>query len=85
VLLQSRRLRIAGALPEVETLVHELSHFKVKVNLRSGHESFECWRSRDHDDQVLAVALAAWLGERSAAQETSVEDEAISLKTYYTR
>jgi hypothetical protein len=84
VLLQSRRLRIASTLPEVETLVHELSHFKVKVNLSSGYESFESWRSRDHDDQVLATALAAWLGEYSAAQETSVED-AVQFTTYYTR
>jgi hypothetical protein len=30
----------------------------------TGHESPEAWRERDHDDLVLAVALAVWCGER---------------------
>ena len=78
-------MRIAGTLPEVETLVHELSHFKVRVKLDSGREEFSAWRERDHDDLVLAVALAAWLGERSAAQEVNVEEETVRLTTYYTK
>jgi hypothetical protein len=62
VLLQSRRLRVAP-LPEGELLVKELLAFKVKITL-SANETFEAWRERDHDDLVLAVALAAWLGEQ---------------------
>jgi hypothetical protein len=27
------------------------------------NETFESWRERDHDDLVLAVALAAWAAE----------------------
>jgi hypothetical protein len=84
ILLQSRRLKIAKGLPEAENLAHELSSYKVRVNVASGNESFESWRERDHDDMVLAVALAAWLGEYSAASETSVED-AVQFTTYYTR
>ena len=84
VLLQGRRLKIAKGLPEAENLAHELSSFKVKVNVNSGNETFESWRERDHDDLVLAVALAAWLGEYSAVRETST-DEMMSYTTYYTR
>jgi len=62
VLLQSRRLRVAN-IPERELLVKELLQFKVKVST-AGNESFEAWRERDHDDLVLAVAMALWLGER---------------------
>ena len=61
VLLQQRRLKVAP-LPEREVLVKELLNFRVKVTV-AAHETFEAWRERDHDDLVLAVALAAWLAE----------------------
>jgi hypothetical protein len=38
--------------------------FRIKMNVATGHESFGAWRERDHDDLVLAVALACWLGEK---------------------
>jgi hypothetical protein len=65
VLLQGRRLKVAQTLPEAETLVKELQNFKAKINLSSATEAFEDWRERDDDDLVLAVAIAAWQGERS--------------------
>jgi hypothetical protein len=34
----------------------------VKVSA-AGNEAFTGWRERDHDDLVLAVALACWLAE----------------------
>jgi hypothetical protein len=43
--------------------VQELLAFRVKVTA-SANETFEAWRERDHDDLVLAVATAAWVGER---------------------
>jgi hypothetical protein len=58
-LMQRGRLKIARALPEAAALERELTTFKVKVSL-AGHESFEAWRERDHDDLVLALALATW-------------------------
>jgi hypothetical protein len=68
VLFQGRRLKVAKV-PDREALVKELLAFKVKVNAATGHESFEAWRERDRDDQVLAIALACWLGERDAGQD----------------
>jgi hypothetical protein len=65
VLLQAQRLRIAKGLPEADTLAQELRNFKVKITV-AGNETFESWRERDHDDLVLAVALAAWWAERTA-------------------
>jgi hypothetical protein len=59
-LLQGRRLKIA-AVPERELLAQELSAFRVKA---PADDLAESWRERPHDDLVLAVALAAWLGER---------------------
>jgi hypothetical protein len=65
VLLQSRRLRVGRRHALAEVLGKELNTFKVKVSVQTGHESFEAWRERDHDDLVLAVALACWWGERN--------------------
>jgi hypothetical protein len=63
VLLQAGRLKVASALAEAPTLVRELLAFQVKVTA-AAHETFGPWRENAHDDLVLAVVLAAWLGER---------------------
>src|SRR5579885_3577663 len=63
VLLQGQRLRIA-ALPDSELLGRELRQFRVKPP-SAGAVTVEAWRERPHDDLVLAVALACWLGERA--------------------
>ncbi len=60
LLLGTGRLRIARGLPHARTLAEELLDFVVTVS-PTGHESFAA--RRDHDDLVLAVALAAWTGE----------------------
>jgi hypothetical protein len=63
VALQAERLRIAKALPEAETLVHELEVFDGKLS-ESGYETLEA-RSGQHDDLLLALCLACWVGERA--------------------
>jgi len=62
--LQTNRLRIAESLPLAETLVAELLNFRVKINLQTAHDSYAAWREGEHDDLVLAVALACWWGEQ---------------------
>lgn len=66
VVMGSRRLHVAAQLPERPTLLRELETFTVKITA-AGNESFESWRERDHDDLVLAVALAVWAAERGIA------------------
>ncbi len=63
-LLSGRRLKIATGLPDAAVLVAELKAFSVKIT-PAGNEAFEAWRERDHDDLVLAVALALWLAENA--------------------
>jgi hypothetical protein len=63
VLLQSRRLQVAKGLPDAAVLIQELEAFRVKITA-SIHEVYEAWRERDKDDLVLALAMAAWVGER---------------------
>lgn len=57
-ILQGERFKV-GQFPEARILREELIHFRAKI-LPSGHESYESARERDHDDIVLAVALACW-------------------------
>jgi hypothetical protein len=66
-LFQSRRLQVARQLPMAPVLVKELETFRVKITA-SANETFEAWRERDHDDLVLAVALAAWVGEHGVKE-----------------
>jgi hypothetical protein len=59
VLLQAELLKIEKDLPLTQTLVTELTNFKVKIST-TAHDSYEAWRDGDHDDLVLSVALATW-------------------------
>ncbi|MGI8496718.1 MAG: hypothetical protein ACR2OG_03920 [Gemmatimonadaceae bacterium] len=65
VALQAGRLKIAAELPLRPVLVEELRNFRVKVNPLTAHDS---WNAREgqHDDIVLAVAVALWHAEREA-------------------
>jgi hypothetical protein len=63
VCMQSGRLKVAPDLSEAETLVSELSNFRVKIS-SSGHDSYDSWRDSIHDDLCLAACLAVWWAER---------------------
>lgn len=60
VLLQTKRLKIAPSLAEAQTLVRELSNFKVKINTAANNETFDPWREGAEDDLVFSVAVACW-------------------------
>jgi hypothetical protein len=64
VLLQQRRLLFAESLALTSVLTQELLNFKVRIDPATAHDSYSAWRERDHDDLVLALALALWWGER---------------------
>ena len=70
-LLKSRRLQLA-AVPERPALIQELLAFRVKITA-AANETFEAWRERDHDDLVLAVALAVWWGEQRGSSPVPPE------------
>ena len=68
VLFQSGRLKIADGLEHGPVLRHELQSFKAKINLSTGHDSYEAWREGDHDDLVLSLAMACWFAESARPQ-----------------
>ncbi len=51
---------------EAKFWVPELEAFRAKVTTGST-EVFESWRERDHDDLVLALALALYAATRGTA------------------
>lgn len=68
VLLQNKQLKFAANMPHVDQIINELANFKVKVT-ESKNDTYEAWREGDHDDLVLALALAAWYAVRFTTTE----------------
>jgi len=71
ILLQSGRLKIAARLPEAATLRQELLTLRVRVT-PAANDTYTAWREGDHDDTVLAVALAAWAGEMPVRRQLRI-------------
>jgi hypothetical protein len=61
VLLEQRRLRIPRSLPIADLLTKELQEFKRTVT-KVGNDTYAAERDQ-HDDMVLALALACWYWE----------------------
>jgi hypothetical protein len=68
--LQGGRLKVAPRLRYAELLKKELFAFNAKVTA-AGHDTFEA-REGVHDDLVLAVVLAVWLGSQSPPPDYSL-------------
>ena len=64
VLFQRGEIEICGHLAESDTLARELGAMRIKVSLR-GQDTYGAWREGEHDDLVLAAALACWRGTRA--------------------
>jgi hypothetical protein len=64
VLLSTGELEIAAGMEWGEALVEEMAAMRVRVSERA-REQYGAARDGEHDDLVLAVALACW-GERNA-------------------
>lgn len=64
LLAQSGQLKILKNRPEAQMLKDELGTFKIKRSTRSNANTYEAAQEKEHDDLVIAVALAAWLALR---------------------
>jgi hypothetical protein len=53
-------LKVAKGLPGWPKLREDLLNFRRKQSKVTAHISYEHWRESDHDDLVLAAALACW-------------------------
>ncbi len=64
VCYQNGRLRV-GNLRHRATLENELTNYRLKQNIATGHASFEPLRSGQHDDILFAVCLNIWAWEQA--------------------
>jgi hypothetical protein len=67
ILFQQQRIRIAAGLSDTAQLVDELHSYRIKTS-DTGHHTYAPAHSSDHDDLLLALALALWIGEHRAAK-----------------
>jgi len=63
VMLQEKQVVIAARIAGMAELLKEMGQMRVKVG-GAGREQFGAWREGEHDDLVLAVALACWAVKR---------------------
>jgi hypothetical protein len=62
LLMQGQRLKVAAELQDAQLLMQEMKAMEVQVSLGGGEQSAS-WREKEHDDLVLATALACWMIE----------------------
>jgi hypothetical protein len=70
--LQQRRFVVAKGLPEAEVLFKEGQNFQWKVTETASGDPYMQWRNTQHDDLLLACAVAVWYGERTAPRGTGL-------------
>jgi hypothetical protein len=81
--VRTRRLAVAKSLPLAAVLVSEMEQFTMKVSAETGNETYESWRDREHDDIVLALALAVWWGEYASRRIIFGCSRAAPMKNFY--
>jgi hypothetical protein len=63
VAMESDRVKLPRKLPLRKEFLEEMRNFRAKININTGHDSYEHWRETDRDDMVLAVAGGIWYAE----------------------
>jgi hypothetical protein len=81
VAFQAERLKIAKALPLADVFVKELLDFKVKITA-AANDTYGAWREGQHDDLVLAVALAVWLAEQALGAAAQAQQAEIAAEAF---
>ena len=73
VMLGKKELKIASDLPYKDTLITELQNYHVKINLASGHDTYEAWRENIHDDLVFSLCLCCYWALRKKKDSFSID------------
>ena len=66
------RLKVAKGLPLADAFMDELQAFRVRLTAK-GHDTYAA-RAGEHDDLVIAVALAVWGGDYDAAVSAAFKE-----------
>ena len=61
VRFEAKSIKIPASLPHLDFLTEEMAGYEMKVNQKTGYDSYSNDpRETPHDDLVLATALAYW-------------------------
>jgi hypothetical protein len=60
LMIQNKELKVARSLPLAQVLATEMQNMTVKINSRTGHDSYGAEKAGEHDDLVLALCLSGW-------------------------
>ena len=71
--LESGRIKIVPELPLAGALKNEMMEFQMKISAK-GHTSFEAAREQIHDDLIMSVMLAIYIGEQIDTQQKVVDE-----------
>ena len=72
----SRELALAGL------LANELLSLRVRIDVRTAHDSYGAWRDGAHDDMVLATAIACWCGEQAISALARTKLAAVEAQSF---
>ncbi|MCK5614045.1 hypothetical protein KAR91_69925 [Candidatus Pacearchaeota archaeon] len=72
---QLRRFKMPppSKLPIIKEFSEELTNFQMKMNAKTGHDSYEAWLERIHDDLVISAALGVWWMDKTHGVSTTLE------------
>lgn len=73
--LTHNRLMAVPGIDHEKQINHELLHFRQFINKRTGNDSYEALRESDHDDLVMAIAMAVWVSRKVWPLTTQDHDE----------
>jgi len=72
VLLGQKQLRIAKEHPDADVLVNELQSYQIKVDISTGHDSYQAWRENAHDDLLFALCLTCWYADKQKGESVQL-------------
>jgi len=61
---QKERLHISWKEPLKDIVFEELMNYRLKINTNTNADSFEPWRTGDHDDTIFALCMAVFCADR---------------------
>lgn len=77
--VQDKRMRVADV-PLRDVLLRELLNFKCKIDPETAHDSYSAWRESEHDDLVLAVALACWYADKTRKLTNGIPSRVVTFR-----
>jgi len=64
-------------MPVIKDFRDELAGFQMKINERTGADSYEAWLERIHDDLVMSASMGVWWFDRTMGTSTVVNRSAL--------